>query len=156
MPREGSIDAPLGRNPRQRKEMAVVETGRHAVTHYRVEALFRARGSIAPLAGKVVCTLETGRTHQIRVHLAHAKAPLIGDPVYGISTATRLNRLKSAGIVLPEETLHMLRGFHRQALHAQNLTLIHPVSGEEMQFFAPIPADLQALETGLTGLTEQA
>lgn len=152
-PRTGEIDAPLARNPRNRKQMAVVDGGKEALTHYDTDAIYIPRGVITPVASKITCQLETGRTHQIRVHMSHAKCPLIGDPLYGQTTQTRLNKLKAAHIVLPEETLHSLLQFHRQALHARELALIHPISGEEMRFLSPIPADLAALESALAGLT---
>ena len=155
-PREGTVDAPLARHPHKRKQMAVVEHGKHAVTHYATEALYRAQGAITPLASKVTCTLETGRTHQIRVHMAHRKCALIGDRTYGISTQTKLNRLRAAGIVIPEETAYILTQFPRQALHAFALALAHPKTGENLRFSAAIPADLIALEAALATLTEQA
>lgn len=149
---QGAIDAPLARNPRKRKEMAVVSHGKHAITNY--VTLERWRSGITPVASKVQCELDTGRTHQIRVHMAHLGNALIGDPVYGPSTQTRINRLKSQEIVLPGDTLSSLLHFNRQALHARELALIHPFSGEEMVFQAPIPADLEALERALAVLTK--
>lgn len=154
-PRQGEIEAPMARNPRNRKQMAVVETGKHALTFYETEATYIPRSSIQPLSSKMVCTLDTGRTHQIRVHLTHAKCPLIGDKLYGMSPGTRFNRLRTSHTVIEQETLLSLTGFPRQALHAQKLALIHPFSGEAMEFFAPIPADLMALEATLLGLTNR-
>ena len=155
-PREGVIDAPMARHKHKRKQMAVVAEGKHAITHYRTETLYRAKGAITPFASKIICELETGRTHQIRVHFAHGKCPLIGDRLYGISTQTKLNRLQSSGIVIPEETAIILRDFSRQALHAFALALTHPKTGEEMTFSAEIPADLLALEQCLDTLTNSA
>ena len=152
-PREGSVDAPIARHPRQRKQMAVVRGGRESVTHYQTETLFRTPGSITPLATKVLCELDTGRTHQIRVHMTHMKCPIIGDPVYGASTATRLNRFKSADIHLPDAVIDVLTLVHRQALHAKELVLNHPKTNEFMHFTCPLPADLLALENALTALT---
>ncbi len=152
-PREGMIDAPLARHPRHRRQMAVVEGGKEAVTHYVTEQVYRAPGSISALASKVVCKLETGRTHQIRVHLMHLKCPLLGDPVYGASTTTRLNRLKAGGMAVPEPVIITLNLLHRQALHAAELTLTHPKTGEFMTFTCPLPEDLQALENTLATLT---
>ncbi|MFN4291634.1 MAG: 23S rRNA pseudouridine(1911/1915/1917) synthase RluD [Permianibacter sp.] len=124
----GTVDAAIGRDPSNRQQMAVVEeTGRHAVTHYRVVERFRAHTHIK-------CRLETGRTHQIRVHMTHAGFPLLGDPVYG----GRRRQLAEAGPELAET----LKNFRRQALHAAKLGLTHPVSGEQMLWEAPMPADL--------------
>lgn len=152
-PREGTVDAPLARHPRHRRQMAVVEDGKHAVTHYVTEQVYRAAGSITPLASKVTCNLETGRTHQIRVHLMHRKCPIIGDPVYGASSTTRLNRLKAGGTAVPDSVAEAIAGLHRQALHAAALTLTHPKTNEIMTFTCPLPEDLQALETALATLT---
>lgn len=156
IPREGIIDAPMARNPRYRKEMAVVASGKHAVTHYETLQAYHIPGNITPLASKVMCELETGRTHQIRVHMTHAKCPLIGDPVYGISTATRISRLKAAGYRLTDESIAVIQSLKRQALHAQKLVLIHPSTGEELLFECPIPDDLVRLESILAGLTIRA
>ena len=152
-PRLGTVDAPIARHPRQRKQMAVVEGGRESVTHYDTLALYRCPGSITPLASKIACELDTGRTHQIRVHLTYIKCPLIGDPVYGTSTTTRLNRVKSGGMQVGPELVDALNLVHRQALHAAELRLTHPKTGEFMEFLCPLPADLQALENALATLT---
>jgi 23S rRNA pseudouridine1911/1915/1917 synthase len=155
-PREGTIDAPLARHARHRRQIAVVEGGRDAITHYTTEQVYRAPGSISALASKVVCKLETGRTHQIRVHLMHRKCPLLGDPVYGASTTTRLNRLKSGGMDVPDGVIAALHLLNRQALHAAELVLTHPKTDELMTFICPLPDDLQALETALAALTISA
>jgi len=126
----GTVNAPIGRHPVDRKRMAVVRNGKPAVTHYRVAERFRAHTHI-----KV--QLETGRTHQIRVHMAHQRFPLVGDPVYG----GRLRLPPASG----EALIAMLRGFSRQALHASRLGLLHPQSGEYMEWLAPLPEDMQAL-----------
>lgn len=126
----GTVDAPIGRHPVDRKRMAVVRNGKPAVTHYRLAERFRAHTHI-----KV--QLETGRTHQIRVHMAHQRYPLVGDPVYG----GRL-RLPPAS---SEALQTMLRSFRRQALHASRLGLIHPDSGEYMEWSVPLPEDMQKL-----------
>lgn len=126
----GTVDEPIGRHASDRKRMAVTQGGKPAVTHYRVAERFRAHTHI-----KV--KLETGRTHQIRVHMAHLRYPLVGDPVYG----GRL-RLPPAS----SETLqHTLRRFPRQALHASRLGLQHPVSGEYMEWQASLPQDMLQL-----------
>jgi len=126
----GTVDAPIDRHPVDRVRMAVREQGREAVTHYRVIRRYRAHTHVR-------VQLETGRTHQIRVHLAHAGFPLVGDKLYG----GRLTLPRGAS----EELKEALRAFPRQALHAARLALQHPVSGEELEFSAPLPADLNEL-----------
>jgi 23S rRNA pseudouridine1911/1915/1917 synthase len=126
----GTVDAPIDRHPVDRVRMAVREQGREAVTHYRVIRRYRAHTHVR-------VQLETGRTHQIRVHLAHAGFPLVGDKLYG----GRLTLPRGAS----EELKEALRAFPRQALHAARLALEHPVSGEELEFSAPLPADLREL-----------
>jgi hypothetical protein len=127
----GTIDEPIGRHPRQRKKMAVVAAGgKPAITHYKVTKRFAHHTRIA-------VNLETGRTHQIRVHMAHRHYPLIGDPLYG----GRPRIPKGAS----ERLIDALRGFPRQALHAEALGLIHPVTGEAMQFDCPLPPDMVEL-----------
>jgi 23S rRNA pseudouridine1911/1915/1917 synthase len=129
----GTVTAPIGRHPTDRVRMAVVKNGRDAITHYRVRERFRAHTLIE-------CRLETGRTHQIRVHMAHVKHPLVGDPVY-----SRLANPRGATAELSE----MLRGFRRQALHAEKLAFAHPASGETITVEAEAPADMQALIAAL-------
>jgi len=126
----GSVDQPIGRHPTQRVKMAVHHAGKEAVTHYRVLERFRAHTYL-----KV--KLETGRTHQIRVHMAHLRYPLVGDPVY----AGRLRQPAGAS----EQLRETLRCFHRQALHALKLGLTHPLSGEWMEWETPLPDDMQQL-----------
>ena len=130
----GTVDAPFDRHPVDRLRMAVRGGGREAVTHYRVIARFRAHTHVR-------VELETGRTHQIRVHLAHAGYPLVGDPLYG----RRLLLPKGAN----ERALAALRGFRRQALHAAELAFAHPVDGHPVEFKAPLPADLAELIAAL-------
>ncbi|MEM8817251.1 MAG: 23S rRNA pseudouridine(1911/1915/1917) synthase RluD [Pseudomonadota bacterium] len=130
----GRIDAPIARHPVDRKRMAVREGGKQAVTHYTVRERFAAHTAVD-------VQLETGRTHQIRVHFAHRRHPLVGDPVYG----GRLALPKAAS----ERTVEALRGFRRQALHAGGLELEHPVSGETLSIEAPVPDDLEALMAAL-------
>ena len=132
----GTVDAPIGRNMGDRLRQAVrdEETGKRAVTHYRLRERFRAHSLLQ-------CHLETGRTHQIRVHMAHINHPLLGDPMYG------------GGLKLPKgaspELIAELRGFRRQALHAERLSFVHPISGESLSFSAERPADQEQLITAL-------
>jgi 23S rRNA pseudouridine1911/1915/1917 synthase len=128
----GSVRAPIGRHPTDRVRQAVVAegAGRDAITHYRVRERFRAHTVVE-------CRLETGRTHQIRVHMNHIKHPCIGDPLYGGS-------FKLPKAATPE-LAEALRTFKRQALHAEHLAFRHPATGEEIATHAPLPADMQAL-----------
>ena len=126
----GTVDAPIARHGVDRKRMSVREGGRTAVTHYRLIKRYRAHTHIS-------VQLETGRTHQIRVHLTHIKHPLVGDPVYG----RRLMIPADATVSLSEE----LRNFKRQALHARRLGFAHPVTGESMRWEAPLPDDMRRL-----------
>jgi len=126
----GTANAPIDRHPRDRIRMAVREDGKDAVTHFRLRERFRAHTLLE-------CRLETGRTHQIRVHMAHLKHPIVGDPLYGGS-------LKLPKGATPE-LVEALRGFRRQALHAETLEFAHPVTGEPIRCSAPMPADMQAL-----------
>jgi len=146
----GTIDAPLGRAA-DRVRRAVVPKGRadarHAVTHYTVSERFGEKDSA--LASLVECRLETGRTHQIRVHMAHIGHPVIGDRDYGLAFRTKANRL-------PEPLKSMARDFPRQALHARLLAFDHPVTGRHMRFETPFPADMAALVEGFRGWTVAA
>lgn len=126
----GTVNAAIDRHPRDRLRQAVREDGREAVTHYRLRERFRAHTLLE-------CRLETGRTHQIRVHMAHIKHPIIGDPLYGGS----LKLPKGA----TTELIESLRGFRRQALHAETLEFTHPISGEPVRCSTPMPADMQTL-----------
>lgn len=139
-PAEGAYHGNIGRSPRNRKKMAVLATGgRTALTRYRVLARYGpARGAVAGrLASRLECRLSTGRTHQIRVHLAHAGHPLIGDPVYGG------RRGRSARLDLGARTAAETIG--RQALHAHLIGFTHPISGEELRFERDIPNDISNL-----------
>jgi 23S rRNA pseudouridine1911/1915/1917 synthase len=136
----GTINAPLGRDQNNRLKQAVRRDGREAITHYAVEQRFGAEGWDIT---KLRCELETGRTHQIRVHMAHIGHPLLADPLYAPGYATKVNRL-------PEEAKAVIQNLGRQALHAAELGFEHPVSGEELVFESPLPPDLQALEDALT------
>jgi len=127
----GTVNKPLGRHPKVRTRMAVVShSGKDAITHFRIIKKFEHHTFIR-------VKLETGRTHQIRVHMAHIGYPLIGDPVYG----GRLKLPKGATLKLQEA----LRGFNRQALHAAMLGLIHPVSNKYMEWYVPVPTDFADL-----------
>ncbi|MFD1333099.1 RluA family pseudouridine synthase [Methylopila musalis] len=135
----GTVDAPLGRSERNREKIAVRADGREAITHWEALERFEAAG-----ASLVECRLETGRTHQIRVHMATLGHPLLGDMVYGASHRTKAARLS-------EEGREALTALGRQALHAAELGFAHPVTGEELHFESPLPDDLarmiSALET---------
>jgi 23S rRNA pseudouridine1911/1915/1917 synthase len=130
---KGSIDAPIGRDPHDRKKMAVVATGRAATTDYEVVERLRH-------ASLLRCRLRSGRTHQIRVHLKHLGHPLVGDPVY--------SGPQWRGV--PDKKLQLaLSQFQRQALHATRLTLPHPRTGEVLRFESPLPADIETLLAAL-------
>jgi 23S rRNA pseudouridine1911/1915/1917 synthase len=130
----GTVTAPLGRHPVHRTRIAVRDSGRPAVTHYRVIRRFRAHTHI-------LCRLETGRTHQIRVHMAHIRHPLVGDPVYG-------GRPRFPKGVTPA-LRQQLETFPRQALHASHLELVHPETGLRAGWDSPLPEDMQQLLTAL-------
>jgi 23S rRNA pseudouridine1911/1915/1917 synthase len=126
----GTVDAPIGRNRSDRLKMAVRESGRPAITHYRVLERFRAHTYIS-------VKLETGRTHQIRLHLSHQKYPIVGDPVYG----GRFAQPRDA----TQELIATLRAFKRQALHAASLGLDHPRTGKRLALQSPVPEDFRQL-----------
>jgi len=126
----GTVDKPMGRHGRDRKKMAVKPEGKEAITHFRV--LDRYRGH-----SRIKVNLETGRTHQIRVHMAYVKHPLVGDQTYG----GRLQLPAGAS----DELKEALRGFNRQALHAGKLGLIHPGTGKHMEWKVPLPEDIKEL-----------
>jgi 23S rRNA pseudouridine1911/1915/1917 synthase len=130
----GTVDAPVGRHPRDRKRMAVTGSGKPAVSHYRVLQRFNG-------ATYIEVALESGRTHQIRVHMAHIGHPLAGDPVYG--RALKIKRGFPAGLV------EAVRAFPRQALHAVKLSLKHPGSKLDVDYQAPLPDDFRQLLTAL-------
>ena len=130
----GRVDAPVGRHPVERKRMAVVTGGKQAITHYRVVERYRAHTLVR-------VRLESGRTHQIRVHMAHIHCPVVGDPVYG----GRLRLPRGAG----ERLKAVLQRFTRQALHAERLALSHPRDGRPMVWEAALPEDMQGLVEAL-------
>jgi 23S rRNA pseudouridine1911/1915/1917 synthase len=138
--RRGTVTTRLGRSPHDRKKMAIIRSGgREAVTHYETQARFGPADR--PLASRIACQLETGRTHQIRVHLAHRGAPCLADPLYG------------AGAPAPKVKAAIAEaGLARQALHAAVLGFTHPISGQRVRFESPLPTELARLETLLTSL----
>jgi 23S rRNA pseudouridine1911/1915/1917 synthase len=137
----GTVDAPIDRHPYAREKMAVRASGREAVTHWELQESFNGRDG-KPIASLLACQLETGRTHQIRVHLAHIGHPLLGDAVYGSHFKTKAGQLGAQG----KDALTTLG---RQALHAYLLTLEHPRTGELLHWEAPLPEDLLLLKSAL-------
>jgi 23S rRNA pseudouridine1911/1915/1917 synthase len=136
----GTIEGAIGRSGADRKKMALVRSGgRHAITHYAVERVFGP--AERPLAARLACRLETGRTHQIRVHLASVGAPCLGDPLYG-----------SGPPAAPVRAAIAEAGLRRQALHAAVLGFRHPVTGETLRFESPLPSDMAALQALLENL----
>ena len=144
--REGTIDAPIGRSRHDRKKMTVMENGKEAITHYQTLR------DLPPFSALIECTLERGRTHQIRVHLSEMGYGIIGDHVYG-------NPLRAAQMPdqLSRDILAGLRGFERQALHAAHLGFIHPITKQELAFDSPMPEDMQRLVTEIEqGIAKRA
>ncbi|WP_448951091.1 RluA family pseudouridine synthase [Labrys neptuniae] len=141
----GTVETGIDRSTRNREKMAVVALGRgrEAITHYALVEAFGSQGG-QPLVSLVECRLETGRTHQIRVHMAHLGHPLLGDAVYG-------GGFKTKASLLPEAPRAVLQGLGRQALHARLLGFEHPVNGKHLVFESPLPPDLAALVTALRG-----
>ena len=142
----GTVNAPLGRDANNRLKQAVRKDGREAITHYEAKARFGAEGWDIT---RLECRLETGRTHQIRVHMAHIGHPLVADPLYATGFATKANRL-------PDKFRAIVNGLRRQALHAAELGFQHPETKEEMHFAAPLPPDLKALEDALAPFNRAA
>ena len=141
----GTVEAPLGRHATDRLRMAVVseERGRQAVTHWRLEQAFGP--SEAPVASRIACNLETGRTHQIRVHMAHIGHPVLADALYAKGFKSKASRLEPAA----RAALTALGD--RQALHAAVLGFEHPVTGAYLEFASDLPSELKALEAALAG-----
>ncbi|MEM7459539.1 MAG: RluA family pseudouridine synthase [Pseudomonadota bacterium] len=148
-PLAGTIETQIARSPRDRKKMAVVEddAGRHAITHYRAIETYGEISKVEarPAASLIECRLETGRTHQIRVHMAHIGCSLIGDPVYA-----RHRGIKATGRGEAfDEATQLARKLTRQALHAASLAFDHPVTGEHISGEAALPDDMQAVQSAL-------
>jgi 23S rRNA pseudouridine1911/1915/1917 synthase len=138
---KGTIDAPLDRHPHARDRQAVRSGGREAITHWDLRERYAGNGKEA-IASLLGCELETGRTHQIRVHLAHAGHPLLGDGVYGAGFKTKVSQLEAAAATA-------LAGLERQALHAYMLGFEHPTSHEYVEFQSELPPDLARLKAAL-------
>ena len=134
----GTVDAPIDRHPHAREKMAVRDSGREAITHWEIQETFNGRDG-KPVAALLACQLETGRTHQIRVHLAHIGHPLMGDAVYGPHFKTKASHLGP-------RSQEALAALGRQALHAYLLTLKHPETGAILQWISDLPADLTLLK----------
>jgi 23S rRNA pseudouridine1911/1915/1917 synthase len=139
-PRSGTLETRIGRSNSDRKKMAVLKAGgREAITHYQTSTLFGTEDK--PVAALVACRLETGRTHQIRVHLASLGSPCLGDPVYGAGAPTQKVRDAIAQA-----------GLNRQALHASVLGFVHPLTGQNLRFESPLPVDMTRLRDNLSDL----
>jgi 23S rRNA pseudouridine1911/1915/1917 synthase len=137
----GTVEAPIDRHPHAREKMAVRDGGREALTHWEVQETFNGRDG-KPIATLLACQLETGRTHQIRVHLAHIGHPLMGDAVYGPHFKTKASHLAPGSQAA-------LRALDRQALHAYLLALEHPQTGEVLEWISDLPKDLTLLRNNL-------
>jgi 23S rRNA pseudouridine1911/1915/1917 synthase len=157
----GTVETRIGRDPRDRQAMAVTASGREAITHFEVLERFpsdpaprpaarggRAMSADAPIASLVECRLETGRTHQIRVHMAHLGHPLLGDETYGAGFRTKIEKLARRS----DTAAAALSDLHRQALHARLLAFAHPATGRTMRFESPLPADLARLVEALRSI----
>jgi 23S rRNA pseudouridine1911/1915/1917 synthase len=139
---KGTINAPLGRHPQARDKQAVRAGGRSAVTHWQVLERFTPPGAKTPVASLLACTLETGRTHQIRVHLAHLGYPILGDATYGTGFRTKAS-------LLAPRARDALSALERQALHAYLLAIEHPETGKALEFQSELPGDLRRLRDAL-------
>jgi 23S rRNA pseudouridine1911/1915/1917 synthase len=129
--KNGVVNQPIGRHPSIRTRMAIHLSGKPAITHYEILERFGVHTYLR-------CNLETGRTHQIRVHMQYLKAPIVGDPVYGLKSIMPIKSMS-------DELRQHILGFHRQALHAIRLGLIHPLSGEAMEWSIDLPEDMKNL-----------
>jgi 23S rRNA pseudouridine1911/1915/1917 synthase len=138
---QGTVDKPIDRHPHARDKMAVRQGGREAITHWQVLERYAGRDG-CPLACLMACRLETGRTHQIRVHLASIGHPLLGDDTYGPGFRTK-------AALMPEAARAALASLARQALHAYLLAIEHPTTGERLEFRSPLPSDLESLRANL-------
>jgi 23S rRNA pseudouridine1911/1915/1917 synthase len=143
---KGRIEGAIGRHPTSRTKMAVLrkDKGRHAVTHWRLVESY-GQDKDGPMASVLVCTLETGRTHQVRVHMAHTGHPLLGDPLYGRGFKSKLQKL-------PQSVQDTVGRLDRQALHAERLAFIHPVSGALLEFNSALPDDLAEIAVSFKDL----
>jgi len=139
---KGTIDAPLGRHPQARDKQAIRAGGRSAVTHWQVLERFTPPGAKTPVASLLACTLETGRTHQIRVHLAHLGYPILGDATYGTGFRTKAS-------LLGPKARDAVSALERQALHAYLLAIEHPETGKALEFQSELPGDLRRLRDAL-------
>jgi 23S rRNA pseudouridine1911/1915/1917 synthase len=139
---KGTVEAPIGRHPKARDRQAVRAGGRSAVTHWQVLERFAPGGAKAPVASLLACTLETGRTHQIRVHLAHIGHPILGDTAYGTGFRTKAS-------LLGPDANEALQALGRQALHAYLLVIEHPETGRLLEFQSELPGDLRRLRDAL-------
>jgi 23S rRNA pseudouridine1911/1915/1917 synthase len=142
-PASGTLTGAIGRSPVSRKKMAITKGGRDAITHYETLAAF------GMIASHLKLTLETGRTHQIRVHLSHNGHSIIGDPLYG---RARGSRQHAALASFSEDTRNTILTFPRQALHAGSLSFTHPITRKSCRFTAPLPEDMQRLRKALAQL----
>ena len=140
--RKGTVNAPLERHPHARDKIAVRESGREAITHWQVLETFNGKDG-KPVASLIECHLETGRTHQIRVHMAHIGHPLLGDATYGTGFKTKATQLSP-------QAREALEGLGRQALHAYLLAVQHPTSGEVLEFRSELPVELARLHHRLS------
>ena len=145
---KGSIDAPLGRHPHAREKQAIRPDGRAAVTHWELVEKYAGTDD-KPVVSLLACRLETGRTHQIRVHLAHLGHPLLGDDTYGPG-------FKTKAVHLTENARQALQALGRQALHAHILGFQHPKTGDVLRFQSGLPADLASLRHSLSGVRQPA